>query len=152
MQSESPHQFEPAHDKPTKWPMRSAKPQISLSIRSVWSEASLCALRIAKDPRFLHADSEDSGQTGRMPRLICLRWAHRSFCWFCHVAALFYFSEIHVVIILAAPCYITLLRRKFISNCFLKYGESFTWQYYKLNKMFPKSNKYNQISHLISSK
>ena len=25
---------------------------------------------VAKDPRFLHADSEDSDQTGRMPRLI----------------------------------------------------------------------------------
>ena len=28
----------------------------------------------------------DSDQTGRMPRLICLRWAH-TFCWFCHVVA-----------------------------------------------------------------
>ena len=29
--------------------------------------------------------SEDSDQTVWMPRLIrCLRWAHRSFCWFCH--------------------------------------------------------------------
>ena len=25
---------------------------------------------VAKDPSFLHADSEDSDQTGRMPRLI----------------------------------------------------------------------------------
>ena len=25
---------------------------------------------VAKEPRFLHADSEDSDQTGRMPRLI----------------------------------------------------------------------------------
>ena len=31
------------------------------------------------------APSEDSDQ--HMPRLICLRWAHRSFCWFCHAAA-----------------------------------------------------------------
>ena len=28
------------------------------------------------DPNCRHADSEDSDQTGRMPRLICLRWAH----------------------------------------------------------------------------
>ena len=40
---------------------------------SMW----LCAQRrlrsawVAKDPRFLHADSEYSDQTGRMPRLIC---------------------------------------------------------------------------------
>ena len=39
-------------------------------IRPVWSESSLCAQWIAKGPIFLHADSEDSDQTGRMPRLI----------------------------------------------------------------------------------
>ena len=50
--------------------MRPAKSQISLRIRAVWSESSLCAQWEAKDPRFLHADSEDSDQTGRMPRLI----------------------------------------------------------------------------------
>ena len=42
----------------------------SLGIRPVWSESSLCAQWVAKDPRFLQADSEDSDQTGRMPRLI----------------------------------------------------------------------------------
>ena len=36
----------------------------------VWSESSLCTQWVAKDPSFLHADSEDSDQTGRMPRLI----------------------------------------------------------------------------------
>ena len=30
----------------------------------------LCAQWVAKEPRFLHAVSEDSDQTGRMPRLI----------------------------------------------------------------------------------
>ena len=33
-------------------------------------ESSLCAQLVAKDPSFLRADSEDSDQTGRMPRLI----------------------------------------------------------------------------------
>ena len=47
-----------------------AKTQISLGIPSVWSEYSLCALWVAKDPHFLQADNEDSEQTGRMPRLI----------------------------------------------------------------------------------
>ena len=56
--------------KPTKWHVRPAKTQISLGIRPVWSESSLCAPWVAKDPSFLHADSEDSDQTGRMPRLI----------------------------------------------------------------------------------
>ena len=46
--------------------MRPAKTQISLGIRPVWSESSLCAQWVAKDPSFLHADSEDSDQTGRM--------------------------------------------------------------------------------------
>ena len=41
-----------------------------LGIRPIWSESSLCAQMVAKDPSFLHADSEDSDQTGRMPRMI----------------------------------------------------------------------------------
>ena len=57
-------------DMTTKWHMRPSKTQISLGIRPVWSESSLCALWVAKGPRFLHADSEDSDQTRRMPRLI----------------------------------------------------------------------------------
>ena len=50
--------------------MRPAKTQISLGIRPVWSESSLGAQWVAKGPMFLHADSEDSDQTGWMPRLI----------------------------------------------------------------------------------
>ena len=56
--------------KPTKWHVRPANTQISLGIRPVWSESSLCAQRVSKDLNFLHADSEDSDQTGRVPRLI----------------------------------------------------------------------------------
>ena len=50
--------------------VRPAKTRINLGIRSVWSESSLCSQLVTKDPSFLHADSEDSDQTGRMPRLI----------------------------------------------------------------------------------
>ena len=46
-----------------------------------------CAQWVAKDPSFLHADSEGSDQTGRMPRLICLRLAHMPFCRFNDVLA-----------------------------------------------------------------
>ena len=46
-----------------------SKIQISLGIAQS-DLSSLCAYRVAKDPGFLHADSEDSDQTGRMPRLI----------------------------------------------------------------------------------
>ena len=50
--------------------VRPAKTQINLGIPPVWSESSLCTQWVAEGPRFLHADSEDSDQTGRMPRLI----------------------------------------------------------------------------------
>ena len=56
--------------KPTKWHVLPAKTPISLGIRPAWSESSLCAQWVAKDPTFLHADSEDSDMTWRMPRLI----------------------------------------------------------------------------------
>ena len=56
--------------KPTKWHVRPAKTQISMGIRPVWSKSSLCAQWVGKDPSFLHADSEDSDQTGRLSRLI----------------------------------------------------------------------------------
>ena len=65
--------FEPPHDKTNKMTVHPAKTQISLGIRSVWSESSLCAQWVAKDPRFLHADSEDPDQTGRMPKLTLIR-------------------------------------------------------------------------------
>ena len=55
------------HDKMNMHP---AKTQISLGIRPVWSESSLCTQWVDKGPSFLYADSEDSDQTGRMPRLI----------------------------------------------------------------------------------
>ena len=64
------HRNEPRHDKTNKMSVRPAKTQISLGIRPVWSESSLCAQWIAKGLRCLHVDSEDSGQAGRMPRLI----------------------------------------------------------------------------------
>ena len=44
--------------KPTKW------------VCAQSDQSSLCAEWVAKDPSFLHADSEVSDQTGRMPRLI----------------------------------------------------------------------------------
>ena len=44
-------------------------------LRSAWAstqsdQSSLCAQWVTKGPKFLHADSEDSDQTRRMPRLI----------------------------------------------------------------------------------
>ena len=59
---------EPQHDKTNK--MTSVRPAKTRIRCPVWSESSLCAQWVAKDLMFLHGDSEDSDQTGRMPRLI----------------------------------------------------------------------------------
>ena len=67
---------EPRHDKTNNVAVRPAETQISLGIRPFWSESSLCAHWVDKDTRFLHADSEDSDQTGRMPRLIWVFAGH----------------------------------------------------------------------------
>ena len=64
--------FEPPHDKTNKVRVRPAKTQIPLGMPPVWSESSLCVHWVAKDPRFLHADSEDSDQTG------CPGWSESS--------------------------------------------------------------------------
>ena len=55
--------------KSTKWVCAQRR------LRSAWAstqsdQSSLCAQWIAKDPSFLHAESKDSDQTGRIPRLI----------------------------------------------------------------------------------
>ena len=62
--------YEPPQFKTNKMTVHPAKTQISLGFRPVWSESSLCAQLVAKDQIFLHADSEGSDQTGRMPKLI----------------------------------------------------------------------------------
>ena len=57
-------------DKTNNVVVRPAQTQISLGIRQVRSASWLSAWRVAKGLSYLHADSEDSDQTGRMPRLI----------------------------------------------------------------------------------
>ena len=49
-------------------------------LRPVRTESSLCPQWIAKDPRFLHADREDSDQTEQAG--LSLRWAHTHFICF----------------------------------------------------------------------
>ena len=70
-----------------------SKDSDQLGIRPVWSESSLCAQWVAKDPSFLHADSEDwvDAQAD-----LHLRWAHGSFCWFCHEVAHIYVQIIYL--------------------------------------------------------
>ena len=78
---------EPRHDKTNKMSMHLAKTQISLDIRQVWSESSLCVHWTAKDPRFLHADIEDWPDWADAQADLSLRCAHMPFCWVCRVAA-----------------------------------------------------------------
>ena len=54
------------------------------------NQPSLCTQWKVNDPRFLHVDSKDSDQTGRMSM---------SFCWFCHAAAqvLSFFKSIFTI-------------------------------------------------------
>ena len=61
---------EPPHDKTNKMTVRPAKTQVSLGIRPVWSESSLSAWRKLGSLATHWAHSEDSDQTGRMPKLI----------------------------------------------------------------------------------
>ena len=52
-------------------------------LRSAWTSAQSdqSPRCVAKNSIYLHDDREDYGQTEGMPRLICLYWAHMSFCW-----------------------------------------------------------------------
>ena len=68
--------FEPPHDKTNNVTVCPAKTQISLGIRPVWSESSLCAQWVPKDPSFLHADSEDWSDWADAQADLSLRWAH----------------------------------------------------------------------------
>ena len=64
------YRTEPRHDKTNKMSVRPAKTQISLGIRPVSSESSLSAWRNLGSLVINWAHSDDSDQTGRMPRLI----------------------------------------------------------------------------------
>ena len=46
-----------------------------------------CAQWVAKDPSFLHADSEDWPDWADAQADLSLSWAHMTFCWFYHEAA-----------------------------------------------------------------
>ena len=92
--------FEPPHDKTNKMSVHPAKTQISLGIRPVWSESLLCTQWVAKYPSFLHADSKDSDQTGRMPKLICV-YAGRT-CQFVGFVMLWLICISHFLVFLLA--------------------------------------------------
>ena len=65
--------FELPHDKTNK---------MTTPFCPFWSEPWLCTQCVAKDPSFLHADSEDSDQTARMPGPIWVCCVHNHFTGF----------------------------------------------------------------------
>ena len=98
------------HDKTNKMTVRPTKTQISLGICPVWSESSICAHWVAEDPVFLHADNEDSDQTGCMPRLNWVFAGRTSFCCF------FSWGGSYVKTILAEWQTVQDLIRQFLNN------------------------------------
>ena len=85
------HQIRPTKWLCIQWRLRSAwasaqsdqrQHQISLGICPVWSESSLSAWRKLGSLATHWAHSENSEQTGWMPRPICLRWVHSHFVGF----------------------------------------------------------------------
>ena len=96
--------------KPTKWPVRPMKTQISLGSHPIWSKCSLCAQWVAKDQGFMWT-AKTLIRLGECPGLPessqadrSLRWLHRSFCWFYHAEAL--------LLLLFSGCQITQEREK----------------------------------------
>ena len=80
--------FEPPYDKTNK--MTCAQRRLRSAWPSAQSDQSLrCLHDETLGPQLPIQCTANSHQTGRMPRLICHCWAHRSFCWLCHAAALF---------------------------------------------------------------
>ena len=73
--NKSRKRLEPFFKWATSWQNQQTYMCAQRRLRSAWASAqsdksSLCAYWVAKDRSFLHADSDDSDQTRRMPRLI----------------------------------------------------------------------------------
>ena len=67
--------------------VRPAKTQISLGIRPVWSEFSLCTQWVAKDPNFPQRTAITLTRLGGCPGWSESSLGAQSFCWFYHGAA-----------------------------------------------------------------
>ena len=81
--------------KPTKWHVHPVKTQISLSIHPVWSVFAVCMKKAWILSYTLNAQRRLWSGWPDAQVDLSLRWAHKSFCWFCHVAA---HIHIHVYI------------------------------------------------------
>ena len=113
--------------------IRPVRSESSLCIRPVWSESSLCAQWVAKHPSFLYADSEDSDQTGRMPRLI---WVFAG----------------RILTLLVLSCHGSAIFHDFVPNIGHFVWKSCQWLAsdqtvrYRLNRFEPPRGKTNNVS------
>ena len=67
--------------------VRPSKTQISLGICPVWSESSLCAQWVDKDPVFFLRTAKTLIRLGWCPSWSESSLGAQSLCWFCHEAA-----------------------------------------------------------------
>ena len=84
------NQHGPQHDKTNKVTVRSAKTQISLGIRPVWSEPLLCANGSLRTQAFFMRTAKTLIRLGGCPGWSESSLVAHSFCWFCHVVAHLY--------------------------------------------------------------
>ena len=94
--------FEPAHDKNQQNDVRPAKTQISLGIRPVWSESSLCAQWVAKDEGFFMRTWKTLTRLSDAHADLSLCWSRRSFRWVCPAQANF---SLYMFIFLILNCW-----------------------------------------------
>ena len=112
--------------KPTKWLCAQRR------LRSTWASAQSdqsllsCTQWVAKDPSFLHADSEDWSDRVDAQANLSLCWAHISFCWFCREAAHLMIHKIQVY------SYVVLISKVPVFN-FKKFQ---FWSFKSANKSF----------------
>ena len=68
---------------PTKVHEHSVEVQISLRIRTVWSESSQANLLVAQDQKQIQPDSEDRSACASAQADLSFHWVHKQSCWKC---------------------------------------------------------------------
>ena len=126
-------QIEPFHDKTNNLVYAPSKDS-GLGICSVWSEFWLCAHWIIEDSMFLHAQSEDSGQTERMLRLV---FARRKYHF-----VVFFIRRIKFIVHLDTKADVDVYITK---TCIFKYTENVTTKKWKFS-----DKKFRYFSYFCS--
>ena len=139
--------------KPTKWKVRPAKIQISLGTRPVWSDSSLSTWKNLWSLATYWAHSEDSDQTGRMPRLI---WVFvGSTCHFVGFVVRLLKSLLHMILIamyFTVSCsFVHVIQMNHRLNQSLPYKDSGMWSLICLQRgLHSEHLKFQNIGHCNS--